>query len=216
MNGPIYQESVTISPTGRRKRRGVLLPTKVPKNPELVAALQHRLLALLQKPPTVRSLFAIEQTAQLGRELLAVGADPECYRGSSDGLSVMGSSAENFGTQVLREIMPLVKSLRKPEATTAPERSDEDLIYAIALAREKGLGDVAGRLEAQLLGRLKPANPKSLAAPPRAPEPAEQLSEKDIVSTYSEPDGFAPPRSAQAPGSKRKPNGKSAKEARVR
>lgn len=76
--------------------------------------------------------------------------DPEDGAGGALPYAVSPSS-ENFGMTAIREIIAAAKNLN---GTTSPAK----IVEAIALAREKGLDDVARDLEGQLgIGTKKPA-----------------------------------------------------------
>lgn len=63
---------------------------------------------------------------------------------------------ETFGATVIRELISSVKALGKGALHTvpAPAPSAFELISAIGLARDRGLTDIAEKLEAQLFGEL--------------------------------------------------------------
>lgn len=89
--------------------------------------------------------------------------------GLGDGLApnylpfATSSPAENFGMTAMREIIAAVKGMN---GGTSPAR----LVEAIAIAKEKGLHDVADRLEKQLdVGNGKPL-------PEKVPDPEKKES----------------------------------------
>jgi hypothetical protein len=135
----------------------------------------------LVKPPppvTLAMLLEIEQTARLGRELLALGPSAMETRDPSCGPVVTGApvsygpgytnlpfqNSETFGATSIRELMASIKSLRGDDKT---DKTDPvKLVEAIAVAKERGLDTVATALERRLL-EMEP--PKAL--PPKKDKP---------------------------------------------
>lgn len=172
-------------------------------------ALLGKLRELAALRPTVRSLMQLEHTARLAREILVAAVDPFALKrnkfaqiqsgmqlgnvGNVGGLDgdmlpysggdiesagyingpVGSSYAENFGANVIRE-------LAATKGETAETRA-LDLVAAISFCREKGMNDLAGKLEDTLLeavGREKPPTPglakaAALPAPQESPEAAQ-------------------------------------------
>jgi hypothetical protein len=135
-------------------------------------ALCGKLRELAALPPTTRSLMQLEQTARLAREILVAAIDPYAFKGhgnmlgmgyngnivasgfagapgydlplpsSEFGTIAPSSHAENFGAAVVREL-----GAKSGESKDDGRMSALELVAAIALAREKGLHDVAAQLE---------------------------------------------------------------------
>jgi hypothetical protein len=174
----------------------------------LNAAVQAKLVALAAKPVTPRSLMELEQMTRITRQMIAVSANPHNHHahvpptayptnltsGLNDTSDVEDSTgtfpiqpyplapsppAENFGATVVRELMTLLGTIKKPETSypvPMPPLSETDrLIESIAYAREKGLEDVEKTLLKQLY--LKMMNSQEL------PEPMEPLAPKKPKTT---------------------------------
>jgi hypothetical protein len=166
-----------------------------PADTTLGNALCGKLRELAALPPTVRSLMQLEHTARLSRELLVAAVDPYALKKRSLNIGAMQSEfigapgydmplpggglgfdgeggsvlamapssfSENFGASVLREL-----GAAKGEATT-DKTSVLELVAAIGLAREKGLHELADKLEATLMksagGDEQPSTPKTIEA----------------------------------------------------
>lgn len=146
--------------------------TTTPEDNALGEALRAKMRQILERPATVRSLMELEQTSRLAREILIAGMDASSlvHRGHMHGgmamqasnggtpydmalpmgamlpsLPIGSSYAENFGAQVLRE-------LGVANGSKDGRRSAADLVAAVAEARDRGLHDLAAKLEAELLG----------------------------------------------------------------
>ena len=161
--------------------------TSVPAQPPatvepMKVAMQIHLQALIAKPVTARSLLEIEKTARLAREMLAVVADPRSLRprrvpyfggnsldyefqdDESGGLVMAPSainSAETFGAQAIRELIPALTGANKKP----PPPPIEEMLLAIATAKEQGLDEIAAELRASLLDRVKPPSPVATSVP---------------------------------------------------
>lgn len=181
---------------------GRILVPPTPQEPKLDIALKEKFRAILEKPLTPRSLLEFEKTARSARELLAVGMDPQAVRNAYYGLSpvasilpyegsmvnpiplqsssnelvpdapIMSTRSENFGAQIVRELLGMLGNLGKKEP---PPKSSFELITAISLAREKGMDDLAKKLEAELLDSLqadRSTAPAIVVPPPATDEEA--------------------------------------------
>jgi hypothetical protein len=141
----------------------------------VTAALRAKLTAIVALPLTSRSLLMLEQTSRLARELICVGKDAKSlnrkmpyYNGgyslAEEEMNYPGEplapapKAETFGAQLVREMVAMKNS--------APPMTTMEMIGAIALAKEKGLIDIATRLEEKLLTSTDPVKeePKALPA----------------------------------------------------
>lgn len=127
-------------------------------------ALQGRLREIIAQPLTSRTLVELEQTARHARALLIVsrrlengfGAQMLGGGGFETG-EIMGDTtnylealapsapAETFGSAAIREIVGALGKLGDKKETSV------DLVAAVAVAREKGLTDLANKLEERLL-----------------------------------------------------------------
>lgn len=102
------------------------------------------------------------------------------------GQVAQSSPAETFGASLVRELIASLKEFVRPsEAPRAPvpfalttQMSGADLVYAIAMAREKGMKDLEGALIEKLLAMadnatdqtLDPKQPSELEGSPQAEE----------------------------------------------
>lgn len=143
------------------------------KDSPLADALKRELLELTDLEPFgVTELLQIQQIAEHGDRMLraALGIDEESpgdtgtrltscrkVRNASPPFSSPFSSSETFGAQVIREIVAKTNN-----ASGGSGSDPEKLVAALATARERGLDDVATKLEEQLgLGtQPKVAKPK--------------------------------------------------------
>jgi hypothetical protein len=164
--GAAKPQAVPIPP-GRAKE-----PT--PGDKALGDALCGKLRELAALPPTTRSLMQLEQTARLSREILVAAIDPYAFRGRDNrGIndyampnpgfagaigydlplpsSELGSPlapssyAENFGAAVVREL-----GASKGATEDTPKNGKPtvlELMAAVNFAREKGMNDLAAKLE---------------------------------------------------------------------
>ena len=134
-------------------------------------ALCGKLRELAAAPPTPRSLMQLEQTARLAREILVAATDPFALRSAwppgvfgtiatpiqTSGLDLPlpssstlapSSYLENFGADALRQLVG--------------KQSMAEKVAAIALAREKGLHELADKLERSLTGEQEPDKPAEI------------------------------------------------------
>lgn len=79
------------------------------------------------------------------------------------------SPAETFGASLVRELIASLKEFVRPSETHVPppialatQMSGSDLVYAIAMAREKGMKDLEGALIEKLLAMADKATDKTL------------------------------------------------------
>lgn len=137
----------------------------------LVAALQVQLVALAQRPITVRSLIDLQKTAGLARKLLElqdpkqkllnrVGASGTGYNANTefdsefdDPINYVGGAplapalgVETFGASVIRELIPAIKQQGK--GRSQPHLAE--LLEAYEIADKRGLKDLAQRIEARI------------------------------------------------------------------
>jgi hypothetical protein len=131
--------------------------TIVEPSTELKLALQNELTKLVREPLDAARLQVIQSFASNAKQLLA-SLDPrinirpnfqECEMGSMGPYSTAGiaSNPETYGASLSRELISAFGKLNKKE------QDPVQLISAISAARDKGLTDIADKLEAQLLDK---------------------------------------------------------------
>jgi len=148
-------------------------PVESEEDKAVSEALRIKITALVALPMTSRTLLMLEQTARIARELICVGKDAKSldrktpyYGGNYSMLEsdypgeplAPSSKAETFGAQLVREFVAA--------KNTAPPMTPMEMIGAIALAKEKGLTEIALKLEEKLLAVPEPVKeePKTLPA----------------------------------------------------
>lgn len=140
-------------------------------------ALRIKLTALVAQPMTSRTLLMLEQTARIARELICVGKDAKSLNRKSsyygggytmaDEIDYPGEAlapapkAETFGATLIREFVAA--------KNTAPPMTPMEMIGAIALAKEKGLNDIAVKLEEKLLSTPEPVKEEPKTEPKALP-----------------------------------------------
>jgi hypothetical protein len=174
----------------------MLEPAKKQRMPEeeaLEASLHVYLKALSERPVTPRNLVELERASKLARQILGLSQGQLTTTGGFEGASyIMGESlqvgtnvgydapvpftqsspAETFGASIVREFLASLKEIvRPPEPPPAPfalntQMSGADLVYAIAMAREKGMTDLEGALIEKLLAMADTATDKTLESKP--------------------------------------------------
>jgi hypothetical protein len=142
----------------------------------LAESLRVKLTALVSQPMTSRTLLMLEQTARIARELICIGKDAKSlnrktpyYAGSYPMLDEIDSGeplapapkAETFGATLIREFVAA--------KNTAPPMTPMEMIGAIALAKEKGLTEIAVKLEEKLLSTPESIKEESKALPAATP-----------------------------------------------
>ena len=176
-----------------RRRRRRMMPHPDPSicrepSPELTSALKKELLAIISGDKLgVGSLAMAEQFSAHARALLSTldprlgmidpdasdddSSYPTFMTGPYPNPMVASSSEETYGAALGRELVA-VAAKKTPADPVA-------LVNAIAVAREKGLDDIAERLEKELLGvSASPAAPELAAA---AEDSVESVDEKEAV-----------------------------------
>jgi len=144
-----------------------------PEEEALGVALHDYVKVLAGRPLTPRSLLDLERATKLARQLILLGkADKNGIQSNQlfaeanyqQSAVLMGSNegydapittsppAETFGVSVVRELVASVAQLVKPpETTKATSLSCVDLVYAISMAREKGMTELEAKLSEKLL-----------------------------------------------------------------
>jgi len=138
----------------------------------LLTAIRAELLCLIEGPDLGSKLPSVALVAAKAQELLlSLRVDPAAMRGGgpasginvalnsvpmmSSGYGTMNvgpianpvySPPEQFGAQAIRQLVALL-----PDILAARQRDPVQLVEAIAVAREKGLTDLADKLQRQLL-----------------------------------------------------------------
>jgi hypothetical protein len=170
----------------------MLEPAKKQRMPEeeaLEASLHVYLKALSERPVTPRNLVELERASKLARQILGLSQGQLTMTGGFEGAGyIMGESlqvgtnvgydapaplaqsspAETFGASIVREFLASLKEIvRPPQPSPAPfalntQMSGADLVYAIAMAREKGMTDLEGALIEKLLAMADTATDKTL------------------------------------------------------
>jgi hypothetical protein len=137
-------------------------------NKEILETLRNKLRNILDEPLTASSLLKIQRMAQIGHEIVIL--EGGAYIGSDIGLgSIIGpmgggggfntaigtggfaQGAENYGANVMREIMSLANKYIDGKNSATPAQ----LVQAIVIAREHGEKELADKLEKELLKDAK-------------------------------------------------------------
>jgi hypothetical protein len=175
--GLVVEETDMTQPTPLHEKTWL---EENPDRAQIFEALRSQLRRLVDAMDVgPRALTQIEQTARLGRELLAVGKDPNSIGaimmasqgyntmqgaetiGIGDGYAATATSApaETFGTSLIRELVGAIGTImapRDPSPPTAYPPMLSELVLAIDVARAKGMTELVEKLEAQLLARAAP------------------------------------------------------------
>lgn len=186
--GPGGRES--FMPQEIRDKQQQLLREELAKSP-LVAAVRKELLELVEKEPfTPTELVEIERLAAHAMRVLmarlglkdqaggpcgpqvagALGMNPTGY-GSSGYFnadnSALASSPETFGAKLAREVIGAIR-----KAVDVVQHDPTKLVLAAAAARERGMNELADRLEAQIGGEEPTDGPSLPDSPPTAVQKA--------------------------------------------
>jgi hypothetical protein len=122
-----------------------------PAPKQLVDAVRAEMLKLVKAKDFEDQLGTIGRLANQAGDLLMCLKTPEAVMKNEHGIVVPGvlsapSNVETYGATMIREIMGAVQSQGKKD-------SPEDLVRAIALAREHGMTDLSAELEVKLTGK---------------------------------------------------------------
>lgn len=162
---------------------------RMPEEEALEASLHVYLKALSDRPVTPRHLVELERASKLTRQILGL-SQGQITTGGFDGAGyimsenmqvgqnvgydaplplVQSSPAETFGASVVREFLASLKEIVRPSEPQAPapfalhtQMSGADLVYAIAMAREKRMTDLEDKLTEKLLAMADKATDKTL------------------------------------------------------
>jgi len=173
-------------------------------DPELESALRARLMRLIKKPLTARSLSELEQVTKITRQLLVAGASPAALSAGCDYAPYLGQvpgpggslpvdslysagpmmsgpahspPAETWAATLMRELIAGLGGLKGKE-----EEDPLKIIAAISFAKERGLEEVADKLSARLgvHSKVGPIGPgvATLVAPPKPALPTQGTKSK--------------------------------------
>lgn len=161
---------------------------RTPEEEALETSLHVYLRALSERPVTPRNLLELERATKLTRQILMVGQmQTTPIGGFENGSYIVGETlqmgsnvgydapigvgsppSETFGATVIREIVASIGKLTERAATPVPalpfttHMSGADLVYAIAMAHEKGMKDLEDKLTDKLLAMADGATDSTL------------------------------------------------------
>jgi len=150
----LRSEILKLATEGDPKKEGILTADVLLRIMRVAKTGRELLVSLETSPSNLANMLKRPRGAYI--PMLGDNTDDEDGLGESQGINPfsMSSPGENFGMIALREIIAVLKNNFNGNGS-----SPTKLVEAIAIAKEKGLEDVAKELESQLgVGKKTPAS----------------------------------------------------------